>query len=232
MVSLSIVELAYIREDNTMFKNFLLLKIFLFISFTAEASPKIQNFEGSINLKKETVYDTSYVTIQVKGDLVRIDELDKNKSLQNSYIVNLKDESVLALSPKRKLYSEISVKENNLISQIDTQIIRTENCMDFNGYRCCQMRVKCKSKNTEVAYWVTQENFDFFTSLVKILRNTKLNIDLFNYFPNINGIFPVLTVERTLLRKEKMKLAVADIKKAQLSESSFRIPPGYRKIEQ
>lgn len=214
-----------------MFKIFLLFKLFLFTSLTVQANSKIQNFEGSINLKKETVYDTTLIAIHVKGPLVRIDEMDQRKNLLNSYIINLDDKSVMALSPQRKLYSEVKNMANNQKEKRDTQLIRTNNCMVYNGYKCSQMRVKCKSRDTEIAYWVSQEKFEFFSSLLKVLKSTKINLDFFEYFPETEGFFPVLTINRTLMRKERMKLAVANIQKEILSENRFRIPLDYQKIE-
>ncbi|MHC1703624.1 MAG: hypothetical protein AB9846_06920 [Tenuifilaceae bacterium] len=84
MKSNSIVELAFICKGKNMFKSFLLFKLFLFTSLTVQANSKIQNFEGSINLKKETVYDTTLIAIHVKGPLVRIDEMDQQKNLISS----------------------------------------------------------------------------------------------------------------------------------------------------
>ncbi|MHC1703625.1 MAG: DUF4412 domain-containing protein [Tenuifilaceae bacterium] len=103
--------------------------------------------------------------------------------------------------------------------------------MIYNGFHCNQMRVKCKSRDTEVAYWISKESYDFFSSLLKILRNTKISLDVFEYFPENEGYFPILIVERTLMRKERMKVAVASIQKEIINPSKFRIPLDYRKIE-
>lgn len=214
-----------------MFKNLLLIKLFLFTSLTVNANSKIHNFEGSIKLKKETVFDTSFITLQVKGNFVRINELNKNKEIQSSYIVNLDEETVLVLSPSRKLYSEVKNILSNQKEEQETQIIKSGNCMEYNGFHCSQMRVKCKARDTEIAFWVTDEKFDFFNSLVNILKKTNINIDMFNLFPEIEGGFPILTVDRTLLRKERMRLAVDDIKEGYLSEIYFKIPPDFRKLE-
>ena len=212
-------------------KGSVLFKLLLFTSVNVYASSKIQNFEGSINLKKETAYDTSYLTIKVKGELVRIDEINKNRNLVNSYIVDLEKETVIALSPQKHLYREIKSTTNYAVVQKDTQIISTGNCMEYGGYKCCQVRVKCVNRDSEVAYWITKENFNFFNLLVRVLRKTNVNINVFNYFPDIEGGFPVLTVERTLMRKERLKIAVAAIEPMNLSDNNFKIPLDYQKLE-
>ncbi len=215
-----------------MFKKLIIIQLVIFLSLTVQALSKVQKFEGSINLKKETVYDTSFVTIQVKGDQVRLDEYDCQKILVSIYIINLESEKVLALSPKHKLFYELRPSRAIQISNSDTITTRTENRMILDGRSCCQMRVKSVSSNTEVAFWVTENNFDFFILMNKILRKVKPDINIFSYFPEINGVFPMLMVERTLLRKEKMKVLVTGINEKQLSENLFKVPLGYQKIEQ
>jgi hypothetical protein len=215
-----------------MFKRIIILQITILLSLTLHALPNLEKFEGSIKLKKETVYDTTFITIQVKGSQVRIDEYNCKKKLVSIYIVNLDNEKVLALSPKLKLFYELKQSRVIQVSTEDTTIKRTENRMMVDGHYCCQMRVKSKSHDTEVAYWVIENNFDFFKSMNKILRKVKPDINLFSYFPDINGLFPILTVERTLLRKEKMKIEVTGISENMVSENLFKIPLGYQMIEQ
>jgi hypothetical protein len=215
-----------------MFKRLIIIPFIIFATFTVRALPKVQKFEGSINLKKETVFDTSFVTIRVKGDQVRLDEYDSKRNLVSIYILNLVSEEVLALSPKYKLFYELRPTRAIQFPNDDTITTRTENRMILEGHSCCQMRVKSISRDTEVAFWVTGNNFEFFKAMNKILRRVKPDINIFSYFPDIHGAFPMLTVERTLLRKERMKVLVTGITELPLSENLFRIPLGYQKIEQ
>ncbi len=215
-----------------MFKRAIIIQLAIYLSLTVHALPNVKIFEGSIKLKKETVYDTSFVTIQVKGNQVRIDEYDGKKNLVSIYILNLESEKVLALSPNQKLFYELKPSRTIQTVNEDTTIKKTENRMMLDGHSCCQVRVKSVSHDTEVAYWVTENNFDFFKTMNRIIRKVKPDIDIFSYFPDINGLFPILTIERTLLRKEKMKILVTGISEMLLSESLFKIPLGYQKIEQ
>lgn len=205
---------------------------FLMSSLGGFAISNFDKFEGSINLKRETIYDTSFVTIRVKNNLVRLDEYDNHKILVSAYIINLDNENVLALSPSKKLFYELKANVMNAHKTVDTVVIKTQNIMVLDGKSCCQMRVKCKSQDTEVAFWVTENNFEFFSTMNKILQKVKPDIDIFNYFPNVQGVFPMLIVERTLLRKEKQKILVTAIQETHLNEALFRIPLGYQKIEQ
>lgn len=226
----------YLSNDQIcffkMFKRFIAIKLIVSLSLSAQALPNLQKFEGCIKLKRETVYDTSFITIQVKNNQVRLDEFDCKKNLVSIYILDLEREKVLALSPKQKLFYELKPSKAILTTNEDAVIIKTENRMVVDGHNCCQMRVKSVSRDTEVAFWVTENNFDFFKSMNNLIRKVKPDLDIFSYFPDINGLFPILTVERTLLRKEKMKVEVTGINETMLSENLFKIPLGYQKIEQ
>jgi len=213
-------------------KCFILIELFLLLTFTGYAESKLQKFEGSINLERKTIYDTSFITIQVKGNLVRLDEFDSKKNSVSIIIINLESEKIIALSPKRKLFYELSANSMTQTSKVDTTVLDTENRMMLNGYYCNLVRVKNISQDTETAFWVAQRNFPFFMSLNKILRNIKSEINMFSNFPEIEGEFPMLTVERTLLRKEKLKVSVTEIDEKLLSENIFRVPSNYQKIDQ
>jgi len=212
--------------------RFGLILVTTFAAYTVQAFSNVDKFEGSIKLKKETVYDTSYVLIQVRGNQVRLDEYDSKKNVTSIYIINLESEKVLALSPKHKLFYELSPSRSIQMPSDDATIINKENKIVLEGQSCCQMRVKSISRNTEVAYWVAERDFDFFMAMNKILRKVKPDVDLFAYFPDVKGLFPMLVVERTLLRKEKMKVLVTAINESMLSDNLFKIPLGYQKIVQ
>lgn len=210
----------------------ILLGLITLSTITSYALTNVDKFEGSINLKRETIYDTSYVIIHVKNDRVRVDEYDNHKKLVNIYLIDLGNEDVLALSPTKKLFYKLN--PNGLANQIakDTVVIKTQNRMVLDGESCCQLRVKCKSKDTEIAFWVTEKNFDFLLAMYRILQRVKPDVSIFSYFPNVKGKFPMLIVERTLLRKERQKVLVTAIQESHLSEALFRVPLGYQKIAQ
>ncbi|RPH32454.1 MAG: DUF4412 domain-containing protein [Bacteroidales bacterium] len=215
-----------------MIRRLIILSLIITLTLTVKASPNLYKFEGSIKLKKETVYDTSYVIIQVRGNQVRLDEFDSKKNLVSIYIINLESEKVLALSPRQKLFYELSPSRAIQKPNDDIAILNAENRMVLDGHNCCQMRVKSIVRNTEVSIWVTEKDFDFFIAMNRVLRKVKPDIDIFSFFPDINGLFPMLIVERTLLRKEKMKVLVTSISEVMLSDNIFKVPPDYQKIVQ
>jgi len=209
------------------------LPIFAYFLLTLNvlAEPNLHKFEGCIHLKKETFYDTSFVKIQVKENQVRLDEFDSKKNLVSVIIINLENNKVFAVSPKDKLFYEIKTDPVAQPTKEDTVVIRTENRMVLDGRSCCQMRVKSLSRNSEVTFWVIENDFAFFQSMNRILRNINSDINVFSYFPEKSGTFPMLIVERTILRKEKMKVLVTRIDETLLSENLFKIPREYQKVE-
>jgi hypothetical protein len=110
------------------------------------------------------------------------------------------------------------------------QVRKTGNHKDINGVTCYQWRVKDLQRNTEIAYWVMEERFDFFESLLQLLNRTEYSFALFKDIPGSQGYFPMLTEERTLLRKDKLRIAVVDISEKNLSKNLFEIPSDYKSV--
>ena len=85
-------------------------------------------------------------------------------------------------------------------------------------------------RNTEIAYWVSQNNYYFFEDLVKLLNNTDKTYEFFEKIPETQGFFPLLSVERTLLRKEKNRLYVINISTNLISDNLFKIPSDFELV--
>ncbi|MCH7657168.1 MAG: hypothetical protein IIB05_02460 [Bacteroidetes bacterium] len=47
--------------------------------------------------------------------------------------------------------------------------------MTIFNYKCYQWRVRNKEKNTEVAYWVFNDDFNFFNDLFKIPEDYEIS---------------------------------------------------------
>ena len=215
-----------------MYRRVGFLVIILLVFFFQNLYSKVSNFEGTINFIKESVYDTSYISLRIKNDMVRIDEFNAKKSIENSFIVNLSNKTIVALSPKSKFYKVLNQPASPKPKNKNVIIIKTENYIDYNGCTCYQWRVKDILHNTEVAYWVCNRDFAFFEALLKIFDAQDIGIELFTDIPNASGMFPMLTVERTLLRKLKQQIAVVGIKEEHLNDNLFKIPRDHQKIEQ
>lgn len=206
--------------------NFLLS--FLLVIFSVNSG--IESFEGTIKMVQKTCYETSYFTYFVNRENVRIDKFDVNHIPTQSIIVNLKDKQVHILNPCKKLFTKLDIKSTPNNNSNDFSILKTENSKMIDNHLCYQWRVKNKESNTEVAYWVIQNNFYFFEELIKILNNVDKSFEYFEKIPETQGFFPLLTVERTLLRKEKNRLSILQINNTVIEKNIFDIPDDFKSV--
>jgi hypothetical protein len=187
-------------------------------------------FEGKIHLVKKTYYDTLRYTYHVRDSMVRINEYNEGDELMKSLLVNLKDKRVFAIHPDKKLYKELKLgnTRNNFSYNDNFEVIKTGNTKEINGYICQQWRVRNRAKNSEIVYWVTKNSFYFVNKLINTLGNEHNYRHFFSKIPNNQGYMPILTVERTLVREEKLRLLVTDIEKESPSADYFKIPADYK----
>lgn len=203
--------------------NFLLS----FILFFTHTTSSVESFEGSIDLIQKSYYETSYFTYFVKKENVRIDKFDSNNNLIQTLLINLDKEKIYSLCPSKNLYTELKINNKKHSDEKNFTINKTENSRMVGEYLCYQWRVKNEERNTEVAYWVSQSNFYFFEHLVKIINKTDKTYEFFGRIPETMGFFPMLSVERTLLRKEKGRVYVVNIKDGSLNDNLFEIPANF-----
>jgi hypothetical protein len=187
-------------------------------------------FEGEIVFVRETLTDTSYFSYKIKGDRVRIDELDNEMRTKNYMIVNLDKPKIYAVNPTRKLYTSLPIQPWNHDNdpQSDYQVIKTDNYKYLNGYKCNQWRVRNKAENTEIAYWVADNQFVFFQKLLKLLNRSEKSSEFYLRIPETEGFFPMLAVERSMLREKKSKLEVININQKSMDEALFEIPKDFK----
>lgn len=213
----------------------------LFISKISFSQPKGENglidkqFEGSINFIQKTFNDTTFYVYYVKGRKVRIDikeSSNKSNSIENYLLFDLDNKSVIAISPNRKLFIPLQTKQFKKADDKKFVIVKSNNKKVINGYQCYQWRVKNTEQNTEITYWVASENFTFFEDLLKLWNRTEKLAVFYLQIPEIYGYFPMESIERTLLRDEKMKLLVTGIKKNKVDINLFKIPTDYKSYDQ
>lgn len=206
--------------------NFLLS----FLLLLSSTNTNVESFEGSIEMIQESYYDTSYFTYFVKKENVRIDKFDNNHTLTQSLLINLEKEQIYILNPSKKLYTKSDINSKPNPDSENFTILKTENSRMVGEYVCYQWRVKNKERNTEVSYWVSQNNFYFFEELVHLINNTDKTYEFFEKIPETQGFFPMLCVERTLLRKEKYRLYVINITNNAISDDIFKIPSDFELV--
>lgn len=206
--------------------NFLISFILLVFPVTSD----VKSFEGSIELVQESFYDISYFTYFVKNNHVRIDKFDHTHTLIQSLLINLDKEEIFVLSPSKNLYAKPEINNPRKSGKENYVILKTENSKMVGEHLCYQWRVKNKERNTEVAYWVSQKNFYFFEELLKLINCTDNTFEFFEKIPETQGFFPMLSVERTLLRREKSRLCVVNISDQPLNNNLFEIPANFELV--
>lgn len=202
-----------------------LIKGFLFVISVLAGNS--ESFEGRIELVQESLYTTTYFTYSIKDELVRVDQFDENHQIIQAMLVNLGKEEVFVLSPERKLYTELKSNAKPAEGDKNFEINKTENSRMVNGHKCYQWRVKNIERNTETTYWVLQNDFYFFYDFVKLINRTERAFEFFEKIPDSQGFFPMLTVERTLLRREKNRVSVIEIDPGPIDDKLFLIPYDY-----
>ena len=225
--------------------NIFISLFFIFFYLSAFAQPKKspdlkkpsldKSFEGQIDFVWEKYQDTTTYSYIVKGRKVRFEPHDKCNCKENNWIIfDLDAQTITAFEATRKIYKNIDVKEYVKEPEKDFKIIAGDNVKNtkyINGYKCYQWRVKNVKENSEVAFWVTNDNFDFFTDFLKLWNRREKHARYYLQIPNTYGYFPMLSVERTVLREVKQRLKVTQIKKIPIPDSMFEIPKGFKSYD-
>lgn len=206
----------------------ILHKIISILLFSIPLSVMAVGFEGSIQMVKESCFDTTYYTYYISDGNIRIEERNNKQVLLNIYLVNTDSNEVIVVNPGKKLYTRLQKKTVLAPGSDNFEIIKTANSKDVNGLKCIQWRVRNRNMNTEISYWVAQSDFYFFERLVKVLNSTERSWEYFTHIPGSKGFFPMLSVERNLVRDEKMRTRVVDISRKDIDHSMFKIPSGYK----
>lgn len=208
-----------------------MMGLYLIISFfSLLVSPEKPDtrFEGSMTFIKMNHFDTTYCTYHVKEHYVRIEEMDRLKEVQRIFIVDVHNKAMVALHPKRKLFTTIKVNPYLYSKNPDTEVIKTENRKRINGHLCTQWRVKNQKENTEITYWVANEQFYFYRPLIEIVNGIEKINFYFMQISNAEGFMPLLTEERNLLRDKRMHIELIAIEKKKLDPKIFSIPQDYK----
>ncbi len=205
--------------------------LILFIFLIGSIPSKEETFEGSIKMKRQSFYDTSYFVFHVKQNMVRIEEYNRENKLLNILLVDLQKEKITALHPHHKVFKNIKNKSFVDVENKNYEIIKTDYRKEINGHTCYQWRVRNRSMNTEIAYWVIGNKFEFWDDLWRILNKTENNFNFFLHIPGSEGFIPLLSVERTLVRNEKSRYFITDIKKSPLNQQLFSIPTDYSLLQ-
>lgn len=201
----------------------------LMVGLLCTTGMNAQRFEGSIEFTKNIGPVTAKYTYHVKDDMIRVEELDELGEVQGIMIVNTTTNSVVALSPERKMY--IDVPNRRKTNETDTDVKATGRTENINGYECEEWLVKSSDDGREVSYWVASKDFDFFLPMLKTLNRKDKMALYYMELPNAAGSFPMKGTEVKSDGMELTRLEVDAVQKGNLSAELFEIPADYSKFE-
>ncbi len=208
----------------------ILASISLVVGFTSLISA--QAFEGSIEFVKRTATDTTTYVYHIKGDKVRIDEIgSKSKKVEGSYIVDLTGKTkMIFMSHERKTFGENSSGAPATVKGTPV-VTKTKNVKKIKGYDCTEYIVTNKEENTQISYWIANnQKFDFFAPLLKLLNRKDKFSTYYQQIKDLVGAFSFLAIQSTG-NKETGKLEVTKIEKKGIDASLFEIPKDYKKFQ-
>ncbi|MCX7954452.1 MAG: DUF4412 domain-containing protein [Bacteroidales bacterium] len=185
------------------------------------------NFEGELYLVERTLFDTNCYRYLIKNSFVRIDEI-KDTQILNISIINLIDNKIIRINPKKKMYVVNYI--NNTKEKIDTSI-EVKNSGNYKiicGEKCFQWRIKNKTENFELSFWVSEnKDYNFYYYLLNYFRSKFKHIHYYLILPHFFGKLPLEITEYTTLRDFVYQIKVVKINRIPIDTSFFYIYRNY-----
>ena len=197
--------------------------------FVAAAGLHAQSFEGIMEFTKTTGPVVTNYKYYVKGDHVRIEEISSRGAVQGIMLVDLKNKTVTALSPDRKLFMD--VPNLRLPQDVKADVKKTTEAKNVAGYKCVKWEVKSPSEDRILTYWVAQDNFDFFVPMLEALNRKDEQAVFFLKCDGTKGMFPMMGVEQKMDGSQVSSLEVTKITKAPQDAALFAVPKDYNKFD-
>ncbi len=201
-------------------------------AFTGMFIASAQSFEGVIEFKKQTATDTVNYIYHIKGDKVRLDEIgNKSKKVEGSFIIDLKNGTILSLSHERKLYIE---QASGTPAPVNGKCVvkETGNVKTIQGMKCKEYVVTNADDKVQITYWMASNHYDFFFKLLKILNRKDKSAVYVQQITGADGMFPFLSVQvNQETGKEEVKMEVTKVEKKVVDIAKFEVPKDYQKFQ-
>jgi Domain of unknown function (DUF4412) len=203
----------------------------LLITFTGFVGRAQQAFEGIIEFKKVGTTDTTYYSYIVKGNRVRIDELNSiTKRSDGTFLLDLENKTQLTINHERKLYMDKSSPTPTPIKGV-CDIKKTGATKTIHGYKCQEILINNKEEETKITYYLADDKFAFFNKLLSILNRRDKSSLYFLKITEPTETFPMLSIQTDWKGRETGRLEVTKINKRIVDPALFEIPKGYTKFE-
>lgn len=195
---------------------------------TIIAADDKKSFEGIISFTKKSGSSESKYKYYIKGDHVRVEELNADGSVQGIMLVNTADKTVRAISPERKMYMDVPSKSSFSTGSVSME--KKDATKSLMNYTCNEWIASSKDEDRTITYWMAWDNFDFFIPFLKTINRKDKQAVYFLSMTGTNGAFPMLSIETKMDGTEISRLTVTGIDKKDLENSLFEIPAGYSKM--
>lgn len=187
-----------------------------------------KSFEGIISFTKKNGTTESKYKYYVKGDKVRVEELNADGTIQGIMLVNTSDKTVKALSPERKLYMDVPTKSGYSTASVSVE--KKTSTKSILNQNCTEWIASSKEEDRTISYWLAFDNYDFFIPFLKTINRKDKQAIYFLAITENNGGFPMLSIETKTDGTEVSRLTVTGIDKKTLEEKLFEIPSTYSKM--
>ena len=205
--------------------------IFGLIALFSSLGILAQGFEGTIEFKKKTAFDTLHYVYYIKADKERTDEIgSKSKKVDGSFLIDLKAGTMLSLSHERKMYLEQKPPAPTTPGG-ECKVEKTKSQKVILGYKCSEVTVKNSAENANITYYLAAGKFTFFNKMLKLLNRKDKFSTYYLTIPGTEGMFPVLAIMKTNDGNETERMEATKIEKKALDVKMFDVPQGYTKFD-
>lgn len=199
--------------------------IVLALATSSFASP----FEGVIFFQKVDGKDVTYFRYYVKGDHIRIEDVNEGGVLNGILLINMQEKSLKMLSCSAQMYIDVPVAKESERPKV--KIDRTGEVRMILGKECELWKVVNMVDYSNYEFWVNVGEYNFFTPMLKMLnRNDNIALAWVSSMMGHN-YFPFQGAEYSSTGKLLTKLEVIDIKDKELDLNLFDIPANYSLFE-
>lgn len=208
-------------------------KLKLFVAACALSTAAFAQFEGTIEFRMETKKDTTTNIYYVKGENVKLDQIGKKSGkVEGSFVFDLKEKKIKFVNPARKVWGDHKSETPPSIKGTCT-VTKGTGMKTICGKKCSDWTVKNTDENTTIIYWITTDNFGFFSQLVTLWNRKDKQSVYFNQIKDLpKASMPLLSIETDGTGAQLSKLEAIKIEKKAIDASQIAIPSDYKKFEQ
>lgn len=199
--------------------------LFFIFSLVASASP----FEGIIYFKKSGETEQSFFRYYVKGDKVRIEDINEEGTLNGILLIDMSKVSLKMLSCSAQLYIDVPISPST--EQPRIKVDRTGEVKMISGKECELWNVLDTENYTRFEFWVHQDEYPFFTPMLRMLNRKDKIAKAWVGLLIGEDYFPFEGVEYSSTGKELTRLEVIEIEETKLDDELFIIPSNYSLFE-